>query len=175
MIKRIILTVLTVLLVSSLVSCGYAVADTDYYTEKDYDRIWELPGVSVSVDGGKSVFPESIDNLEIKDFFCRYDQQLPLGEGVQVFLRIKCDDELFESEIQRLQDLGQTDFDDLFEESGCTAFVNSLGEEYSYYEYALIDETEREIIYVYLESLPKDEIEMNFKYLPSNYQDYGRE
>ena len=160
----------------SLFSCGY-IAKRSYYTElEDYNAIWELPGVSVNQDDNSlSVFPGSVDDMEVEAFLCRYDEQLPLGEGFQVFLRIKYDNEVFENELQRLKNEFTSDLNDSFQDLAYTAYVKCLGEAYSYYEYALVDETKKEITYVYLESLPKDEIEMDHKYLPNDYEDYGRE
>ena len=67
-----------------LTGCSYS-AYIDYYDIKDYNSIWELTGFRHGYDNTSLLFPENIDDLEVVDFFCRYDQQLPLGEGIQVF------------------------------------------------------------------------------------------
>ena len=168
--KRTLIVFLTLIIALSFTSCGYMAVSTAYYNEtKDYDSVWELAGVTESE---ASVFPESVEGLETEEFFCRYDECLPLGEGVQILLRVKYDDSDFENEIKRLKEIASDDHDDLFEYS---AFVSRLGEEYSFYEYALSDGEQKEIVYVYINGLPKSEIEIDGKYLPSNYEDYGRE
>ena len=168
--KRTLIVFLTLIIALSFTSCGYMAVSTAYYNEtKDYDSVWELAGVEKSES---SVFPESVKGLETEEFFCRYDEQLPLGEGVQIFLRVKYDDTNYENEINRLKEIASSEYDDFFEYS---SFVSCFGEEYSFYEYALSDGEQKEIVYVYINGLPKSEIEIDGKYLPSNYEDYGRE
>ena len=92
---------LTLLLFSG---CSY-VAYKDYYSNiDDYYEIWELPGFNHGYSGVSPLFPENLENLDVKDFYCRYDQQLPLGEGIQVFLKIQFyDNNLFEDELSRIK------------------------------------------------------------------------
>lgn len=168
--KRITMFLLALITAFTFASCGYMTASTTYYKDiEDYNSVWELAGVTESE---ASVFPESVKGLETEEFFCRYDEQLPLGEGVQIFLRVKYDDSNYENEINRLKEIASSDYDDFFEYS---SFVSCFGEEYSFYEYALSDGEQKEIVYVYINGLPKSEIEIDGKYLPSNYEDYGRE
>lgn len=171
--KRIVSIVLLAAVSCMLFSCAYS-AYKEYYYQEDYQSIWELSGVQFASqrDTAPPLFPETIDELQVKDFLCRYDQQLPLGEGIQVCITIEYQDgEAFNAEIERIAMLA-FDGEDSFGDSGVTAYVYNLGAGF-YYEYALVDEDTHEIKYIYIESLPEDELEIDKKYLPDNYKDYG--
>lgn len=152
--------------------CSY-VAYQDYYTNTDdYTEIWYLTGFRHGEEGISPFFPQSIDNLNVKTFSCRYDQQLPLGEGVQLFLEVQyADDILFNEEIERIETMS-FECDQFFEESQLSAYATHLGENDSS-EYALIDKEQRIIYYIYLKDLPKDEIEFDMRYVPDGYMEYG--
>lgn len=165
--------VLVISILFSLTACSY-VSYKDYYREKeDYLDIWSLAGFRHGYDGVSRLFPADIEELDVEDFFCRYDQQLPLGEGVQVFLEVKYSDAVeLDAEIKRISSMafGCNEF---FEsQNTLSAYSTRLGEEYSS-EYALIDKTNQKIYYIYLQAVPKEEIEIDNTFLPKNYVGYG--
>ena len=152
--------------------CFY-IADKDYYTDaSDYLNIWQLSGFRHGDDGSPPLFPKSIDELNIKSFYCRYDQQLPLGEGFQIFLNIQYDDKnLFDSELERIVSLS-FDCSEYFEQSAFSAYATCLGKNFSFI-YALADSEQQTIYYIYLQNLPKNEIEFSHQFLPNGYMGYG--
>ncbi len=167
---RKIIVILTLLCVLLLSGCGY-VAHKEYYNNStDYDEIWELAGFYE--DNEKSeLFPETIEGLDIKEFFCRYDEVLPLGEGVQLHIKIQYSGESFQNEVERIALCSKEDKEN-FTHKNVSAYCVRLGEEGSW-EYALADSENSIISYIYIRSLPQSEIEINKTLLPENYVDYG--
>lgn len=155
-----------------LTGCSY-VAYKDYYSDTgDYKEIWKLTGFRHGYEDISTFFPKSIDNLDVRDFRCRYDQQLPLGEGVQVFLEIQYTNEnLFDTELEKISSMS-FNCDDYFEESVFSAYATRLGKDFSS-EYALVDEEQRVVYYIYLQNIPKSEIEFDHKFLPIGYTGFG--
>ena len=139
----------------------------------DYPEIWDLTGFVRGHYGGPSpLFPSSIDGLEVTDFHCRYDEQLPLGEGTQLLLQIHYSDQTaFCEEVCRITAIAQ-ECTDLFEGTDFVAYSNKMGVEYAS-EYVLVEEDSQTINYLYLQSLPIEEIELDEKYIPKGYSDYG--
>lgn len=170
--KYLVVLVLIVNVLFVLTGCSY-VAYKDYYSSIDnYTEIWELTGFNHGYDNVSPFFPESIDNLDVKDFFCRYDQQLPLGEGIQVFLKIQYTDEnLFDMELENISSMS-FNCNDYFKESGFSVYATHLGRDFSS-QYALIDEGQRLIYYIYLQNIPENEIEFPHQFLPTGYTGFG--
>lgn len=160
---------LTMILLSG---CSY-VAYKDYYSSiDDYYEIWELPGFRHDYSGVSPIFPENIENFDVQDFYCRYDQQLPLGEGVQVFLKIQFDDSnVFEDELKRIKQLS-LECSEYFDRSDFESYAICLGENYSS-EYALVGKDDLLIYYISLYNIPKEQIEFDHQFLPINYEGYG--
>lgn len=155
-----------------LAGCSY-IAYKDYYSDvDDYEKIWSLSGFCPGYEDVSPFFPESIDELDVKEFVCRYDQQLPLGEGVQLFLKIQyADKAMFDTELEKISAMS-FDCSQCFEESALSAYATRLGEHFAS-EYALIDEKQQVIYYIYIQNLPKTEIEFDHRFLPKGYKDYG--
>lgn len=152
--------------------CSYE-AYKEYFTEvTTYSEIWELPGIRGGVENGDSIFPRDISGLNVETFFCRYDEQLPIGEGIQIFVQVRYDDiEGFRNEKQRLQSK-YNNCDAYFNVDGYS-FRSSNLSELEFLEYAAINETEQTVIYVYLQDLPYEEIEFDEKFIPNGYTGYG--
>lgn len=153
-------------------SCKYS-AITKYYNDpQQYVDVWELSGVRDSQEEKNTIFPKNLNDLNTVTFFCRYDQQYPLGEGVQILLEIKYfSDELFQKEFDKLS---QQCFcvEDYFIDAD-KVFAVRFGEDDAI-EYAMINEAEQLIAYVYIQSLPKDQIELDSKFIPTGYYDYSK-
>ena len=155
-----------------LTGCAYA-AHKKYISDvEEYAKIREMTGLHHSQGQLLPLFPESIDHLTVKQFFCRYDEQLPLGEGIQIFLEIEYREPDFSEEVDRITSLA-TQSNDLFSENGCDIYATELGIE-NISEYACIDPEERLILYIYLQDIPKAEIEFEEKWLPLGYSGYGK-
>ena len=154
-----------------LVGCHSYSAYKDYYTDPaDYSQIWSLSGFYRGDEEISPLFPHRIDTLNVTTFFCRYDQQLPLGEGVQLLLEIQYSDPYaFAQEVDRLTALTfpcPDAFDDL---EGCAL---QLGENLAS-EYCLIDRKQQTISYVYLNNIPREQVEFDHRYIPKGYSGYG--
>lgn len=101
--KRVLLIV--VLIICFVSGCGYS-AHKKYYNEiADYQKIWELSGFRHGYEDKSPLFPIEIDDLEVEKFYCRYDEQLPLGEGIQILLEIVYDDLSFKAELNRISEI----------------------------------------------------------------------
>ncbi len=136
--------------------CQYT-AYIDYYSDIDkYEEIWDLSGFRHGYDD-EMFFPANLDNYDIIDYYCRYDQQFPLGEGIQVYLEIQYPDEnSIKSEIDRFS-VFATKCDDFFEESGFEAYATRLGEDdLNTYEYALVDYQNMRIYFIFFTKLTKE-------------------
>ena len=151
--------------------CTY-VAYKDYYTKvDDYEKIWSLTGFRHGYDGVSVFFPQSIEQLNVKTFFCRYDQQIPLGEGVQIILEIHYHNTSdFDIEVSRLASLGY-ECNNYFSETTYKAYATRIdgkpkGSCYSS-EYALTDAENQLVYYIYLQDVPKNEIEIPIHLLPN--------
>lgn len=151
-----------------LSSCSYK----EYYTNtEEYTSVWELSGFIFQRDEKDILFPTVIADLNVMDFFCRYDAQLPLGEGIQVYLQVQYDQLAFDEEMERIAMLGE-ECTVLFNAGNVyKEFTSSLNEEY--YDYALIDEIKQTVQYIYIQSLKEEEIEFSHDLLPTNYDRYG--
>lgn len=170
--KKPIVCFLLVLFITVCSGCSYE-AYKEYFTEvTSYSEIWELPGMRGGVENGDSIFPRDISGLNVEMFFCRYDEQLPIGEGIQIFVQVRYDDiEGFRNEKQRLQ-TKYNNCDAYFNVEGYSFKSSNLSES-GFLEYAAIYEKEQTVIYVYLQDLPYEEIEFDEKFIPSGYTGYG--
>ncbi|MBE5921208.1 MAG: hypothetical protein E7269_00395 [Lachnospiraceae bacterium] len=168
---RLALAISTIVLIAG---CSYVSYKEYYSATEQYSEIWKLAGFRYSTfEDGSFFFPKEIENLEVKDFYCRYDEQIPLGEGIQVFLGIQYTDEkIFNDELERILTVA-FNCNEYFEKAGFSAYATRLGDDYSY-EYALLDKEQQVIYYIYLQSLPKDEVEFDHSFLPIGYTENGK-
>lgn len=156
-----------------LSGCRYSAYKHYYSDMEDYGKIWGLPGFRHGYDTEEMFFPANLKSYDVINFYCRYDEQLPLGEGIQVYLEIQFSNEdSVKTEIDRFSFLAQK-CDAFFEESGFEAYAARFGDDIGSFEYALVDYHSRKIYFIYLQSLPKSEIEFSHTLLPNGYTDYG--
>lgn len=175
--KKIIAVILLICLSFTLFACKM---ESDYYKDiSDYTDICYLEGMRIDYADHSPVFPASIENLQVEDFFCRHDIMLPVGEEIQIYLKVKYDSESFAAEIERIASVSE-ECSDMFDSSlDYKAYCAELGKDIDTdgweddYEYALIDENEQTVQYIYLIYLDKDEIEFSTELLPLNYMDYS--
>ena len=167
--KRILL--LVVLIIFFVSGCGYS-AHKKYYNEiSDYQKIWELSGFRHGYEDKSPLFPIEIADLNVKTFYCRYDEQLPVGEGVQILLEIGYDDLTYKSDLNRISEISVENKEN-FTDNEFLVYYIQLGKN-GCWEYALINEEEQTVNYIFLYNLPKKEIEFEKTFLPNNYVDYG--
>lgn len=162
--------ILVVLVLFCASGCKYS-AYKEYFNEvNDYQDIWELTGFRHGYDDKSPLFPKSIDSLNVASFSCRYDEQLPLGEGIQIFLEIVYDDVSFIEETDRIAKNTSENIEN-FEQCGLSARYIRLGQD-GCWEYALIDDANKKVYYIFVYNLPREAIEFEDKFLPDNYVDY---
>lgn len=121
----------------------------------------------------KSVlFPESIDTLDVDDYLFMYNECVLYPEW-QLKLVVKYDKENFTTEVERIKSICKNS--PIFGES---KYFNSLVYatvwDYSWeYEYAIIDENNFEIIYIYFQNVDteRSDFVIGKKYIPKNYYD----
>lgn len=166
-IRNILLILILSVMFLCFTGCDY-IAYKDYYTIDDYAEIWDLTGFEYKRIDLDLIFPAEIEDYEVTDFFCRYDQQLPLGEGFQILLEVQFpDEEALAGELERIKPM-TTQCSEHFKNSSLDAYAVSLGEHWVY-EYALVDKNNYKVYFVYLQYLPKKEIEFSHTLLPDAY------
>ena len=166
------ITLVAFLLVFLLSGCSYSSAKTYYRDVKNYDEIWELTGFDHGYDGKSPLFPDKITDLKVEDFYCRYDEQLPLGEGVQIFLKVIYNEDTFLAEQERIANISTEDKEN-FTAVDFVAYDLKIGDQ-GCWEYALLDDSQKAVYYIFLYNLPKNEIEIDENLIPQNYVDYMR-
>lgn len=172
-VKKIIIFILLICLLLLSSGCRYSAYKSYYSDIEEYGEIWGLTGFRHGYEEGKYFFPSNLDNYNVIDFYCRYDEQMPLGEGIQVYLELQFPDDIsVKTEIDRFTELA-ANCDSLFDESGLEAYATRLGDDIGIYEYALVDHHDNKIYFIYLQSLPKSEIEFSLTLLPNGYTEYG--
>ncbi len=129
---------------------------------ENYDKNYILETYSGDLDSGLFIFPDDTGKALTTDFESSMKTGLFDTDG-SIFLTATYSDEDFDSEVKRLSEITCTVFDTALEDSdyhigevkydadsyNYPAYVTSDGYK-NVYEYALIDDDDNEIIYVYL-------------------------
>lgn len=171
--KKIVIIFVMLIGILTLSSCSFR---KYYYNISDYSEIWKLSGFRHGYDDQSTFFPDNIEEMDIKNFFCRYDENLPLGESIQICLEIHFENEnLFDSEVQRISEVS-FECSEKFKRSQYTAYATRLGDYDEFensirnsYEYALIDQDQNTIYYIYLQSLDINKVGFEHNLLPDDY------
>lgn len=171
--KKLLALLLSLGLMVFAVGCSAYPAYKNYYSNaSDYHRIWKLEGFYRGPGEQSALFPQDLHELDITDYFCRYDQQLPLGEGVQLLLEVQYSDPIaFADEVNRIASI-TSNRSDAFSQNDYDAYALRICEELAC-EYAFADEDSQLICYIYLRNIPKKQIEIDHKLLPTGYSGYG--
>lgn len=165
---------LIVFLILLLTLCaGCYPAYKSYFTDTSkYGDIWKLAGFQTNAVSGESIFPRDISGLDVEEFFCRYDEQLPLGEGIQILLKVRFDSETdFLAEADRVQAMSK-DCGGYFRNKEYSFYATHFAES-GFFEYAAIPPEDRSISYIYIQYLPRGELEIEDAFIPAGYTDYG--
>lgn len=152
--------------------CSYS-AYKEYYTDTSkYAEIWNLAGIKSNVESGESIFPSNINGLNVEEYFCRYDEQLPLGEGIQILLKVKYISETtFLDEKKRVQAISY-DCNAYFSTNEYSFYATHFAES-GFFEYVAICQEDKIIYYLYIQDLPCEELEIDDTFIPDGYMDYG--
>ncbi len=172
---RILLFTLLICIGCLLLNSCYPVAAKKYFDISEYKEIWELSGFKSyhKYNGTSTFFPSEPSALDVTKFTGRYDEQLPLGEGVEIYIEIQYDDSSYDAETKRLSAMSK-DSSGSFNLENAKVYSTRMGDgEYSgVYEYAVTNDAEKKIVYIYLMHIPQKEIDFDDKYLPAGYKVY---
>ena len=140
-------------------SCGPDTGSTGYHAKgkDDYDKSAVIENIGGDLDSDLSIFPDELLTEEA-EYKASFRSNLFDTDG-RMILECSYDDEQFDGEISRMQQLSKTI---RFGDEEYTNEVLYDEESYPYpayitidgfgntYEYALIDEAENRIVYIYL-------------------------
>lgn len=91
-----------------------------------------------------------------------------MGEGIQILVKIHYDTDLFVSEKERISSISG-ECADSFNNPDFAAYSTQICNE-GVSEYVLINNEDQTIYYIYLQDIPKKEIELDHKLLPKEYE-----
>lgn len=177
--KRIIVFfTIGILLVSILSGCSKKeVSTTNVSKYRDFSTF--------ELRSGLVVFPKSIPvHAKVNGYY--YSQIIPplIGTYYQIYLNLTLPVDEYKLEVDRLSKIKKNTKLERYEETTARdikfdennfiypAYVARLGDGTS--EYALLDEKNHKIIYVFLQIISKDKIRFNKKYLPKGYKNSGK-
>jgi len=179
---RFLLSLLTVVLMLTFFGgCNYEEIFTDLNT---YPDIFQLAGRAVAsemyrqMDDGTRyndfaslLFPDTITGLNVVDYYCIYDY----SERFEIFLSVQYTPKDYADETDRLSAVKHNG-EILYttEHFSYPAYATALGYNNDCSEYALLDEEQCCIYYVYLQGLRLRDVRMPAEYLPYGYSGYGR-
>ena len=151
-----------------MVSCSDVYEEIIILDIGEYNSIWSLP--ERSVNETSLLFPDEVSEEQCITFTCIHITYQLVGTGWQISLQLKYDDLDFENEINRLRSLsvkspvkGYSEyFDDL-----AFAFVWNWN---GCFEYAVVDEKEKAICYIYLQLINKSSLTIDERCIPKGYE-----
>ena len=166
--KLISLALIVFVLCGALCSCN-DVQDEKIITDiKAYESIWDLS--ERRIGDYSDLFPKKVENKQVIKFNCIHSTYSFIGTGWQVELEIKYDDNSFSTEENRLKNVckdsvicGNSNYFD------CPNFA-SVWNWNSCYEYAVVNETDNTIGYIYLQLIDKEDLKISKKYVPNQYE-----
>ena len=176
------------LLIGIALSLGHGLFDgggqphyIETHSASDYDD-WEsyigqtgIPGDLAIIDSGLVLFPETVDDKSVDEYYACADITYDASANGARLLAVSLSDASYQEEIDRLSSVtltynGQTNEvltnTELFATRAYIAlFIDSQQE----YEYALCDDTTRQIIYVFCENNNLDQMPTTLAYKPTSY------
>lgn len=155
-----------------LTGCNDVYKSISFTNTEDYEQIWYLS--ERRDDNSLAIFPSSLNNFNVTSFICNWKSYKWTGSGFEICLTVKYDKQSMNDEINRISSISsvrKTKYDTsnfLY-----PAYVATLGYLDSN-EYALIDEDNQTVYYIYLQLMDKEDITINKSLLPKNYEDMGK-
>lgn len=168
MMKKFLAIIIVLCFITICCSCNDIHDETIISDVELYDTIWELPERRVSETS--ALFPNTIKEQTVSVFQCKHTTYKVLGTGWQVELSVKYNDDLFNAEIKRLSELCASSpvcGDSVYFESFAYATVWNWN---SCFEYAVINEKEKTIAYIYLQLIEEKALEISSAYIPYHYE-----
>lgn len=168
--KKTLILMIAVSLLSLFCSCSQLT--TEYTEPQDYETVWNTTGPWLQAhhyyEGVSPLFPQTLDGLNVSDFYGYYREKLPVGESIQIYVAVCYDtQEDFERELARIETVAPIEDSEHF---ACPAAVAALGWQ-NCMEYALVDRENLTVRYIYMEFCNLDEIEIPADCLPVGYKD----
>ena len=168
--------VISVLLVLCALVCLASCKESKYYDNTKYEEVWNLSGIRSEYGETRNgeyfrtvppIYPSTLDGLNVTDYLCRYDIITPLGEDMQLFFKVKYNnsEELLEEKTRLAA--GYENVTDKFDIAVSEVFADKMGE--YVWSYAVINEENNEIAYVYIQYAKKGDIEFDHSFLPKDY------
>lgn len=166
--KKLVAVLLISILTVSMSSCSDVYDETIISDVELYDTIWELPERRVSETS--MLFPNEIQEEQVERFNCQHTTYRLLGTGWQIELTILFDENTFNVEKDRLSNLcgnsivcGESTY---FDQPAYATVWNWNG----CFEYAVINEREKSIGYVYLQLIETEDLSVDPAYVPHPYE-----
>ena len=163
-----VLLLLSFLLLFNLFSCSDVYEETIISDLEEYENIWLLP--ERRAEETSVLFPKTVNAEQCASFICKHTTYQLLGTGWQASLEIRYNDSQFLMEIDRLKTLcGNSPVcgDSKHFESPAYATVWNWN---SCFEYAVIDEKEKTVCYIYLQLIEKDQLIVEKNCIPEGYE-----
>lgn len=141
--------------------------DTEINTNPQfYNEIeWNQYDGALSENYG-SIFPRNINVAQCRSFYSRKDPDLFFEWQFQVYLCMKYDENDFDKEIKRLSELCPEKYDQ--PEFIMTSYVAQEAY-FGQYEYALIDEQNQIIHYIFMFAVDQNHLSIEKQYLPMHW------
>ena len=156
------------ILTLSLISCSNVYEEIIISDIKEYDSIWSLSERRVAE--GSLLFPNNVTKEQSISFLCKHSTYRWLGTGWQLVLEVKYSDKVFLEEVNRLDNLcidspvcGSSEY---FENPTYATVWNWNG----CFEYAVIDEKEKTICYIYLQLIANNDLTIDERYIFKGYE-----
>ena len=156
------------ILIFCVTSCSDARQETVISDIGDYNNVWTMP--ERRADETNVLFPSSVNKEHCLSFFCKHTTYRLVGTGWQVSLEIKYDDSAYLSEIDRLNSLcTESPICGTSEHFDCHVYA-TVWNWNGCFEYAVVDENEKTVCYVYLQLIEKSDLEIAQKHIPKGYE-----
>lgn len=166
--KKTACLVISLFLILCLSSCNDVYEETLISDIREYNEIWTLPEHRVAETS--LLFPNNVAENQCASFVGKHTTYHLLGTGWQISLEVIYDDTSFSEEIDRLNNLcansaicGASQYFD----NPAYATVWNWN---SCFEYAVIDEKEKTICYIYLQLIQKNDLIIGENYIPKGYE-----
>lgn len=173
--KRIVIICFLVIFCAISFGCTLSI-HTFISSPEEYESAWSFFGYDrthtwLSMRGccesfvPTPLFPPSVSELAVNEFCSVSYSELPFVEQHQFYLSVTYDEQEFQEEVARIDQIARIEDSEYFDLPAAIAVFNWE----SCYEYALFDEDNLTVHYVYLESVSKKHLSVDEEYLPKGY------
>ena len=142
-------------------ACSSLYELTEITNPEQYQDIWELSErriyTSDPLYGKLLTFPDTITESNVLQLYCWYAVYFPVGTGFQIHLSIQYNEEEYAEEVGRLEDIELTASIQYNTQNFSVPAYVAVWDYIECYEYALCDEENHIINYVYLQLIANHE------------------